>query len=58
MIDVWRKMFLFEKQFPWRQLSLNIFSRLDYWLLTDSMLCCMQTTEIKPAPKAIIVRLL
>ena len=50
LIDAWRKMFPFRKQYTWRQLHMNICSRLDFWLITDTLLSCVQTTEIKPVP--------
>ena len=50
VIDVWREMFPFKKQFTWRQLSLKIFSRLDYWLVKDLLLSYVLSTEIKPVP--------
>lgn len=37
LIDVWRKMNPQGKQFTWRQLSLGIYSRLDYWLISSSL---------------------
>ena len=50
LIDIWRKLFPFRKQYTWRQLTLNIFSRLDYWLVTDLLSSYVKTTEIKPVP--------
>ena len=50
LIDAWRKIFPFRKQYTWRQLNMNICSRLDFWLITDTLLSCVQTTEIKPVP--------
>ena len=50
LIDIWRKMFPSKKQFTWRQLSLNIFSRLDYWLVSDLFWCYVHTADIKPLP--------
>ena len=51
LIDVWRKMNPQGKQFTWRQLSLGIYSRLDYWLISSSLYCYVQTTDIRPAIK-------
>ena len=62
LIDVWRKIVPFRKQYTWRQLSLQIFSRLDYWLVTNLLWCYVQATEIKPIPNcdhcAITLRLM
>ena len=51
LIDVWRKMYPLGKQFTWRKLSLGIYSRLDYWLISSSLYCTVQTTDIRPAIK-------
>ena len=48
LIDVWRKMFPLRKQYTWRQLSYDVCSRLDFWLLSDTLWTYVQTTEIKP----------
>ena len=50
LIDVWRKRFPFRKQYTWRQLTMGIFSRLDYWLVSNALLSHVQTTKIKPIP--------
>ena len=51
LIDVWRKSFPDRRQFTWRQLSLNIYSRLDYWLVTKAHFPYIYSLDIKPVLK-------
>ena len=48
LLDAWRKFFPFRKQYTWRQLRMSVFSRLDYWLISDVLLPYVQSTDIKP----------
>ena len=48
LVDVWRKFFPERKQFTWRQLSLNIHSRLDYWLVSKANVPFIYSLDIKP----------
>ena len=51
LIDVWRKTYPHKKQFTWRQASLGIYSRLDYWLISSSLYDLVCSTDIRPALK-------
>ena len=51
LVDVWRKRFPHKKQFTWRQASLGIYSRLDYWLISSNLCNFVFTTDIRPALK-------
>ena len=51
LIDVWRKMYPYKKQFTWRQVSLGIYSRLDYWLISSSLYKSVCSADIRPALK-------
>ena len=51
LIDVWRKTYPERRQFTWRQVSLNIYSRLDYWLISKSHFSYICSLDIKPALK-------
>ena len=49
LIDIWRLVHQTKKQFTWRQISLGLFSRLDYWLISPSLQYAVQNTDIRPA---------
>ena len=49
LIDIWRLIHPTKKQFTWRQLSFGLFSRLDYWLISSSLQCVVQNTDIRPS---------
>ena len=49
LLDIWRLVHPTEKQFTWRHISLNLFSRLDYWLISSSLQYTVQNTDIRPA---------
>ena len=49
LIDIWRLIHQTKKQFTWRQMSLGLFSRLDYWLISPSLQYAVQNTDIRPA---------
>ena len=51
LVDVWRKMYPTKKQFTWRQNSLGVYSRLDYWLISTSLYSLVYSTDIRPALK-------
>ena len=51
LVDVWRKMFQERKQFTWRQLSLNIYPTLDYWLISKGHFSYIYSIDIKPVLK-------
>ena len=51
LVDIWRKWFPHKKQFTWRQVSMGIYSRLDYWLITTSLCDFVHSTDIRPALK-------
>ena len=51
LVDVWRKMYPDRKLFTWRQLSLHIYSRLDYWLVSKEHLSYISSIDIKPVLK-------
>ena len=44
-------MYPHKKQFTWRQASLGIYSRLDYWLISSSLYDLVCSTDIRPALK-------
>jgi exonuclease III len=52
LIDIWRKQHPRIKQYTWRQVSLKIASRLDYWLICDDLKNYVQSVDIRPAVKA------
>ena len=52
LIDVWRKHFPDKRQFTWRQVSLGIASRLDYWLINRNLNTFIQSTDIRPSIKS------
>ena len=45
---MWRKTFPNRKQYTWRQLSLKIYSRLDYWLISSAVYPYIKSVDIKP----------
>ena len=47
-VYVWRKNFPERRQFTWRHLSLNIYSRLDYWLVSKTHAPYIYSLDIKP----------
>ena len=49
LIDIWRIIHQNKKQFTWRQISLGLFSRLDYWLISSTLQYAVQNTDIRPA---------
>ena len=49
--DVWRCFFPDKKQFTWRQLSLKIYPRLDYWFVSKDHKCFISSTDIRSALK-------
>lgn len=51
LIDVWRKQNPDKRQFTWRQVSLKMFSRLDYWLVPADFMHRVYSTDIRPALK-------
>ena len=51
LVDVWRKINPTKKQFTWRQNSLGIYSRLDYWLISSILCPTVYSTDIRPALK-------
>ena len=51
LVDIWRRFYPDKKQFTWRQMSLNLYSRLDYWLISSSICHLIQSTDIRPAMK-------
>ena len=51
LVDVWRKMYPTKKQFTWRQNSLGIYSRLDYWLISSTLCPVVISADIRPALK-------
>ena len=51
LVDIWRKMYPKKMQFTWRQLSLNLYSRLDYWLISRHLCHLVTSTDIRPALK-------
>lgn len=51
LIDIWRVCNPFLRQYTWRQNKPLIQSRLDYWLISDSMQDLVNSVKIKPAIK-------
>lgn len=52
LIDIWRKNWPDKRQFTWRQVSLGIASRLDYWLVNRELKTLIQSTDIRPSIKS------
>ena len=51
LVDIWRKHNPEKRQFTWRQVSLGIYSRLDYWLVVANFTQGVLSTDIRPALK-------
>ena len=51
LIDIWRKFWPNKKQFTWRQLSLNLHSRIDCWLIQNELTNSIESTDIRPSIK-------
>ncbi len=51
LIDIWRKTWPEKRQYTWRQISLNLHSRLDYWLIQKNLLQKIESTDIRPSVK-------
>ena len=51
LTDIWRKFWPNKMQFTWRQISLNLYSRLDYWLIQDDLTQSTESTDIRPSIK-------
>ena len=51
LIDIWRQFYPSKRQFTWRQMSLGIYSRLDYWLISRHVTNMVYSTDIRPALK-------
>ena len=51
LIDIWRKLNPDKRQFTWRQVSLKIFSRLYYWLVSADFVHSVYSSDIRPALK-------
>ena len=49
LCDIWRKINPAKKQFTWRNLLLNVASRLDYWLIHNNLRSKVIVTDIRPA---------
>ena len=47
-IDVWRKLHKDKQQFTWRNLNMNIASRLDYWIISKNISGNVVSTDIRP----------
>ena len=51
LIDIWRVKNPEIESFTWSQKSPEIFCRLDYWLISNNLCDCVQSTSIIPAVK-------
>lgn len=51
LIDVWRKSHKDVQQFTWRNLSMNVASRLDYWIISKNISGNVVSTDIRPVIK-------
>ena len=51
LVDIWRVKNPEMKSYTWSQKSPAIFCRLDYWLISNSLCDCVQSTSIIPAVK-------
>ena len=51
LVDIWRHLYPDKRQFTWRQVSLSLFSRLDYWLISKKVCHLVQSSDIRPALK-------
>ena len=51
LTDIWRNTHLDTKQFTWRNLSLKVASRLDYWLVSKSVQTNVLANDIRPCFK-------
>ena len=51
LVDIWRHLYPDKRQFTWRQVSLSLFSRLDYWLISKKVCNLVQSSDIRPALK-------
>ena len=49
LVDIWRVKNPEKKSFTWNQNSLMIFSRLDYWLISNALHDLVKITDIIPA---------
>ena len=52
LCDIWRKLHPNVHQFTWRQLSLGVSSRIDFWLVSKDMIQFIENTCIKPTVKS------
>ena len=52
LCDIWRKTNPLSKQFTWRNHSLHIASRLDYWLVNKNIQVKVITSDIRPVIRA------
>ena len=51
LVDIWRNFWPDKKQYTWRQISLNLFSRIDYWLIQKDLIKYVEATDIRPTIK-------
>ena len=49
LCDIWRKCYPEKHQFTWRNVSLNVASRLDYWLVDKNLKSNVIANDIRPA---------
>ena len=49
LCDMWRHFNPHKRQFTWRNIFLNVASRLDYWLVTDSLKAKIMMCDIRPS---------
>ncbi len=52
LCDIWRKLHPNVYQFTWRQLSLGVSSRIDFWLVSNDIIPYIENACIKPAVRA------
>ena len=52
LIDIWRHTHVNTKQFTWRNMSLKVASRLDYWLVSKWIQGKILSNDIRPCFKA------
>jgi exonuclease III len=52
LVDIWRRKWPEKRQYTWRQISLGISSRIDYWLVKQDLQNFVESTDIRPSIKS------
>lgn len=50
--DIWRKRNLFELRFTWRGTNPKVYSRLDYWYISNNLYDSIEEADIVPSTKS------